>query len=311
MLSVQYIIGQMNVPINNFIVFIRNYQDAKLSIMRLGEIHNKPNEEPLSELLISDLSKDKTITLESVDFRYGSSSSELVLKNISMTVPEGKITAIVGASGSGKTTLLKLLLKYYEPTKGQVLVGNSNIKSISYNFWRSKCGVVMQEGYIFADSIARNISESDANGSISRKRLNESIDIANIREFVEQLPSGHSTRIGASGLGISGGQKQRLLIARAVYKNPEYLFFDEATSALDANNESIIMKNLSEYFKGGPNNHSKTVIVVAHRLSTVKNADQIIVLDKGSIVERGTHDELVQAKSYYFSLVKNQLELGN
>jgi ATP-binding cassette subfamily B protein len=310
MLSVQYIIGQMNVPINNFIFFIRNYQDAKLSIDRLGEIHNKTNEEPVSEMLNSELPLDKTITLKNVDFRYGSSMSKLVLKNINIIVPEGKVTAIVGASGSGKTTLLKLLLKYYEPTKGQVFVGNSDIKNISYNFWRSKCGVVMQEGYIFADSIARNISESDSNGSINRKLLLKSIEVANIGEFVEQLPNGHATRIGASGLGISGGQKQRILIARSVYKDPEYLFFDEATSALDANNESIIMKNLNEYFKGY-GSRRKTVIVVAHRLSTVKNADQIIVLDSGLVVERGTHDELVKAKAWYFSLVKNQLELGD
>jgi ATP-binding cassette subfamily B protein len=310
MLSVQYIIGQMNVPINNFIFFIRNYQDAKLSIDRLGEIHNKTNEEPLSELLHFVLPQDKTISLKNVDFRYGSSASQLVLKDINIVVSEGKVTAIVGASGSGKTTLLKLLLKYYEPTKGQILIGNSNMKNISYNFWRSKCGVVMQEGYIFADSIARNISESDPNGSINRTRLKKSIEIANIRDFVEQLPNGNATRIGASGLGISGGQKQRILIARAVYKDPEYLFFDEATSALDANNESIIMKNLNEYFKG-EGSKRKTVIVVAHRLSTVKNADQIIVLDNGTVVERGTHDELVKAKGYYLSLVKNQLELGD
>lgn len=310
MLSVQYIIGQMNVPISNFIFFIRNYQDAKLSIERLGEVHNKINEEPLSELLISELPLDKTISLKNVDFRYGSTASALVLKNINIVVPEGKVTAIVGASGSGKTTLLKLLLKYYEPTNGVVYVGNTNMKNVSYNFWRSKCGVVMQEGYIFADSIARNISESDPNGSINRKRLNESIELANIREFIEGLPNGNATRIGASGLGISGGQRQRILIARSVYKNPEYLFFDEATSALDANNESIIMKNLNEYFKGDGSKR-KTVIVVAHRLSTVKNADQIIVLDKGSVVERGTHDELVNAKGFYLSLVKNQLELGD
>ncbi len=305
MLSVQYIIGQMNVPINNFIIFIRSYQDAKLSIERLSEIHNKTNEENKEDLLVTELPVNKSIYLENVDFRYGSSASALVLKNIKLTIPDGKVTAIVGASGSGKTTLLKLLLKFYEPQNGNIHIGNTNLKNISYNFWRSKCGVVMQDGYIFADSIARNVSESDINGSINRPKLQEALNTANITEFVEQLPSGLNTRIGSSGMGISGGQKQRILIARAVYKNPEFLFFDEATSALDANNEAVIMRNLDDFFKG------KTVVVVAHRLSTVKNADQIIVLNKGEIVESGTHSELVTKQGYYYSLVKNQLELGN
>ncbi len=305
MLSVQYIIGQMNVPINNFIVFIRSYQDAKLSIERLAEIHNKTNEESKDDLLVAELPTNKSIRLENIDFRYGSSASALVLKNISLTIPEGKVTAIVGASGSGKTTLLKLLLKFYESQNGNIHVGNTNLKNISYNFWRSQCGVVMQEGYIFADSIARNVSESDVNGSINRQKLENALHTANITEFVEQLPSGLNTRIGSSGMGISGGQKQRILIARAIYKNPKFLFFDEATSALDANNEAVIMRNLDEFFKG------RTVVVVAHRLSTVKNADQIIVLNKGEIVESGTHIELVTKQGYYYSLVKNQLELGN
>lgn len=310
MLSVQYIIGQMNVPINNFIIFIRSYQDAKLSIERLSEIHNKTNEEDTFSKeddtpLLSQLPQNKTIEIQNLDFRYGSSASELVLKNINFSIPEGKVTAIVGASGSGKTTLLKLLLKFYELQHGKIQIGNTNIKNINYNFWRSQCGVVMQEGYIFADSISRNVSESDINGSINRKKLENALFTANITEFVEQLPSGLNTRIGSSGMGISGGQKQRILIARAVYKNPEYLFFDEATSALDANNEAIIMKNLNEFFVG------RTVVIVAHRLSTVKNADQIIVLNKGEIVEKGNHNDLVAKKGYYFSLVKNQLELGN
>ena len=305
MLSVQYIIGQMNVPINNFIIFIRSYQDAKLSIERLAENHNKTNEESKDDLLVTELPSNKSIRLENIDFRYGSSASALVLKNISLTIPQGKVTAIVGASGSGKTTLLKLLLKFYEAQNGNVHVGSTNLKNISYNFWRSQCGVVMQEGYIFADSIARNVSESDVNGSINRQKLANALHTANITEFVEALPSGLNTRIGSSGMGISGGQKQRILIARAVYKNPEFLFFDEATSALDTNNEAIIMRNLDEFFKG------RTVVVVAHRLSTVKNADQIIVLNKGEIVESGTHSELVTKQGYYYSLVKNQLELGN
>ncbi|TAG58701.1 MAG: ATP-binding cassette domain-containing protein, partial [Runella slithyformis] len=201
--------------------------------------------------------------------------------------------------------LLKLLLKFHEPNSGQISVGNTNLKNLSYNFWRSQCGVVMQDGYVFADSIARNISESDETGAINRAKLQEAVRVANIEDFVEELPNGFNTRIGASGIGISGGQRQRIFIARAVYKNPEYLFFDEATSALDANNEAIIMQNLEVFFK------NRTVVVVAHRLSTVKNADQIIVLNQGAIVERGTHQALVTQRGYYYSLVKNQLELGN
>ncbi|WP_428655283.1 peptidase domain-containing ABC transporter [Runella sp.] len=305
MLSVQYIVGQMNVPLNNFIAFVRSYQDAKISIERLSEIHNKPNEELIDAQLVNELPAHKTIQVQNLDFRYGSSSSELVLKNISLTIPEGKVTAIVGASGSGKTTLLKLLLKFYEPTNGQISIGKMNLKNLSYNFWRSQCGVVMQDGYVFADSIARNISESDPNGLVNRSKLQEAVGIANIESFVEELPNGFNTRIGASGMGISGGQRQRIFIARAVYKNPEFLFFDEATSALDANNEAVIMKNLEGFFK------NRTVVVVAHRLSTVKNADQIIVLNQGEIVESGTHTELVSQRRYYYSLVKNQLELGN
>lgn len=304
MLSIQYIIGQMNVPIANFLTFIRTYQDAQLSIARLSEIHNKPDEEGKELLLISDLPKQKSIHLENVSFRYGSSSSEWILKNINLHIPEGKTTAIVGASGSGKTTLLKLLLKFHEPTSGQIQIGNIDLKNLSYSFWRSQCGVVMQEGYIFADSIDRNISESDSNGSIDRLTLQESVRIANISSFIEELPNGYNTRIGSSGIGISGGQKQRILIARAVYKKPEFIFFDEATSALDANNEAIIINNLENFFK------KRTVVIVAHRLSTVKNAHQIVVLNNGEIVEIGTHNDLVERQGYYFSLVKNQLELG-
>jgi len=305
MLAVQYIIGQMNVPVNNFITFIRSYQDARLSIERLAEIHNKPNEESIEDQLVHELPAQKSIILQNVSFRYGSSAAALVLKNINLAIPEGKVTAIVGASGSGKTTLLKLLLKYYEPVEGQIYLGGNNLKNIGYNFWRSHCGVVMQDGFLFSDSIARNISESDENGAVDRKKLHEAVRVANIGGFIEELPMAYNTRIGASGMGISGGQKQRIIIARAVYKNPAFLFFDEATSSLDANNESIIMQNLEGFFK------SRTVVVVAHRLSTVKNADQIIVLDKGEIVETGTHSELTTKQGYYYSLIKNQLELGN
>ena len=305
MLSVQYIIGQMNVPINNFMTFIRGFQDAKLSLNRLAEVHQKPDEEARENHLLYELPTDKSISiLDNLSFRYGSSASVNVLENLNLTIPAGKVTAIVGASGSGKTTLLKLLLKFYEPNNGKIQVGNSSLANISYNFWRSQCGVVMQDGYVFSDSIARNISESDQDGMVDKTKLRQAIHTANIGEFIEGLPMGLNTRIGASGMGISGGQKQRILIARAVYKNPKYLFFDEATSALDANNEAVIMKNLDEFFIG------KTVVVVAHRLSTVKNADQIIVLDKGRIVETGTHKTLVNQQGYYFNLVKNQLELG-
>lgn len=305
MLAIQYIIGQMNVPVNNFIAFIRSYQDARLSIDRLAEIHNRANEEPLDNQLIHNLPAQKSIKLDNVSFRYGSSSSALVLKNISFIIPEGKVTAIVGASGSGKTTLLKLLLKYYEPVQGHLFLGNNNLKNVGYNFWRSNCGVVMQDGFLFADSIARNISESDEDGLVDKVKLQEAVRVANIGSFIDELPMSYNTRIGSSGMGISGGQKQRIIIARAVYKNPEFLFFDEATSSLDANNEAVIMKNLEGFFK------NRTVVVVAHRLSTVKNADQIIVLDKGEIVETGTHSELTNRQGYYYTLIKNQLELGN
>ncbi len=304
MLSVQYIIGQMNVPINNFISFIRNYQDAKLSISRLREIHDKSNEET-NKNEVQELPSEKSIRLEDVNFRYGSSASELVLKNVSMEIPAGKVTAIVGASGSGKTTLLKLILKFYEPSSGNIYLSKNNLKNVGYNFWRSNCGVVMQDGYLFSDSVARNVSESDSNGLINIKTLHESVRIANLEEFIEHLPMGYNTRIGASGVGISGGQKQRILIARAVYKNPQFLFFDEATSALDSTNEAEIMEKLEHFFE------NRTVIVIAHRLSTVKKADQIIVLNKGEIVEVGNHETLVAKKGHYFTLVKNQLELGD
>ena len=305
MLSVQYIIGQMNLPVNNIIIFIRTLQDAGLSLNRLSEIHNKRDEEPAHEVTHRSLPDDKSISIHKLSFHYGTSTSEWVLQNLQFTIPAGKVTAIVGASGSGKTTLLKLLLKFYEPQQGQIDIDHLNLRDISHSFWRSQCGAVMQEGFIFSDSIARNISESDANASIDKQRLVEAARIANIHEFISALPQGYHTRIGADGLNLSGGQRQRILIARAVYKNPQYLFFDEATSALDANNESLIVSNLAAFFKG------RTVVIIAHRLSTVKNADQIIVLEKGRIVEHGSHADLTSFKGIYFKLVKNQLELGN
>ncbi|UGU14468.1 peptidase domain-containing ABC transporter [Sinomicrobium kalidii] len=304
MLSVQYIIGQLNLPINNFITFIQSGQDAKISLERLSEIHSKEDEEDPFEDNITALPDDKSIKFQDVSFRYGGDSSPLVLDNLNFEIPEGKVTAIVGASGSGKTTLVKLLLKFYDPTKGTIFVGNARLKNLNTTMWRKACGSVMQDGFLFGDTIARNITESDSEGIISKERLVHAVSVANIEDFIEEQPSGYNTKIGSSGVNISGGQRQRILIARSVYKDPKYIFFDEATSALDANNEKAIMEHLEEFYKG------KTAVIVAHRLSTVKNADQIIVLEKGKIIEQGTHRELAKKKGAYFTLVKNQLELG-
>lgn len=304
MLSVQYIIGQLNLPINNFITFIQSGQDAKISLERLAEVHEKKDEEVDSTEFINELPQIRSIKLRKLVFRYGGKSSPKVLDNVTFDIPEGKVTAIVGASGSGKTTLIKLLLKFYEPSKGKILVGNNMLQNIGTSFWRKNCGSVMQEGFIFGDTIARNITESDSKNEIDKERLLHAIEVANIKSFIEELPTGLNTVIGNRGVNLSGGQKQRILIARAVYKNPNYIFFDEATSALDANNEKKIMQNLESFYKG------KTVVVVAHRLSTVKHADQIIVLEKGKVIEQGRHEDLVLKRGIYYSLVKNQLELG-
>ena len=301
MLSVQYIIGQLNSPLMQLIDFIRQYQDASISLERLAEIHDKEDEENTEEHYASEIPK-KDIEIENVSFRY-IGSDQFVFENLNLTIPHQKTTAIVGASGSGKTTLLKLLMKFYEPNKGEIKIGNTNIKNISPRFWREHCGVVMQDGYVFNDTIAENIAVGE--DYIDKQKLRKAVEIANIKDFIEELPLSYNTKIGNEGIGISGGQKQRLFIARAVYKSPEYIFFDEATSALDANNERIIMENLEQFFKG------KTAIVIAHRLSTVKHADKIIVLDKGKVVEEGTHTELVAKKGEYYRLVKNQLELGS
>jgi ATP-binding cassette subfamily B protein len=310
MMSVSYIIGQMNSPIEQILGFIQSAQDAKISLDRLGEIHNKENEEATiianDELPITNeinkLEKSDLI-LENVSYQYQGQHSPYVLKDINLTIPQGKVTAIVGTSGSGKTTLLKLLLKFYEPVKGSISIGKTNLNDVSPAWLRSKCGTVMQEGFVFSDTIANNISVSDE--KTNQDKLRHAVKVANIKEFINELPLNYNTKIGNAGSGISAGQKQRLLIARAVYKNPDYLFFDEATSALDANNEKVIMENLNEFFKG------KTVVVIAHRLSTVKNADQIVVLEHGEIAEIGTHQTLVANKGKYYELVKNQLELGN
>jgi ATP-binding cassette, subfamily B, bacterial len=302
MLAIQYIIGQLNGPIEQMINFVQSWQLAKISLDRLNEIHSLTDEEPSDKLLSHTLPTDKTIELTNVSFTYPGAGNDAVLKNINLVIPNGKTTAIVGTSGSGKTTLLKILLKFYAPQKGNVKIGGNDIENLSHKTWRKAIGVVMQESFIFNDSIAANIAVGDE--SINTTRLKQAAITANILEFIESLPLGFNTKIGAEGVGVSAGQKQRILIARAVYKNPDYIFFDEATNSLDANNETVIMKNLAVFF------HNRTVIVVAHRLSTVKNADQIVVLNKGAITEAGTHAELIALKGEYFTLVRNQLELG-
>lgn len=301
MLSVQYIIGQLNSPLMQLVDFIRQYQDAKISLERLGEIHDKEDEENTNEQYVSEIPQSD-IVIKDVSFRY-IGSDQFVFENLKLTIPYQKTTAIVGASGSGKTTLLKLLMKFYEPNNGEINIGNTHLKNISPRFWRDNCGVVMQDGYVFNDTIAENIAVGE--DYIDKIKLRKAVDIANIQDFVESLPLSYNTKIGNEGVGVSGGQRQRLFIARAVYKSPKYIFFDEATSALDANNEKVIMENLEQFFKG------KTAIVIAHRLSTVKHADKIIVLDKGKVVEEGNHAELVAMKGEYYRLVKNQLELGS
>jgi ATP-binding cassette subfamily B protein len=303
MMSLTYIIGQLSAPISEFIGFARALQDAKISMERLAEIHQKEDEEEVSDMQIGTLPVDKTLEISDLSFSYDGADRNYVLEEINLTIPEQKVTAIVGASGSGKTTLVKLLLGFYPPIKGEISVGGTSLKNINPHVWRSKTGAVMQEGFIFSDSIADNITVSDENPN--KERLLYAVKAANIQEFVEGLPLGYNTKIGQEGNGVSQGQRQRILIARAIYKNPEFIFFDEATNALDANNEKIIMQNLDEFFKG------KTVVVVAHRLSTVKNADKIIVMEKGRIIEEGTHSELTNKRGAYYELVKNQLELGS
>ena len=303
MMAVQFIIGQMNSPIQQLINFLHTSQDAKISLERLGEIHNKDDEEDLTTPKVSILPEKADLNIDSLYFQYEGPHSPYVLEDINLKIPENNVTAVVGASGSGKTTLIKLLLGFYPPVKGNIKIGDIYLNNFSNRVWRDKCGVVMQDGYIFSDTIANNIAVSDE--TVDKELLLHAVKTANIQDYVESLPLGYNTKIGKDGIGLSQGQQQRILIARAVYKNPDYLFFDEATNALDANNEKIIMENLNEFFEG------RTVVVVAHRLSTVKNADQIVVLDKGKIVERGTHTELAKKKGAYYELVKNQLELGS
>jgi ATP-binding cassette subfamily B protein len=313
MLAIQYIIGQLNSPVEQFVGFIQTAQDAKISLERLNEIHRLPDEENNTAgegQSIQYLPEEKSISLSDISFTYPGAGNDPVLEHININIVEGKTTAIVGVSGSGKTTLLKLLLKFYEKYQGDITIGNANaegqglrFKYISPSFWRKQCGAVLQDGYIFNDSIARNIAVGFEQPDFAK--LIAACKTANILSFIESLPNGFNTKLGTDGVGISQGQKQRLLIARAVYKDPQYLFFDEATNSLDANNEKAIVENLQYFFKG------RTVVVVAHRLSTVKNADKIVVLHEGRIAEEGTHNELSIMRGRYYELVKNQLELGN
>jgi ATP-binding cassette subfamily B protein len=303
MLAVQFIIGQMNVPVNQIIGFFRMSQDAKMSLDRLAEVHNMEDEESDSENKIRKLPDNKSIQITDLSFQYEGPRSPFALKNTNLLIEENKITAIVGVSGSGKTTLLKMLLEFYQPVTGGITIGETDLSHISLKLWREKVGAVMQDGFLFPDTIAGNIAPGSE--SIDENRLIMAAETANFKGFIESLPLGFNTKIGANGHGLSEGQKQRLLIARVIYKNPEILIFDEATNSLDANTEKVIVENLSDFFKG------KTVIIVAHRLSTVRNADKIVVLDKGQIIETGNHASLIEKRGAYYNLVKNQLELGN
>lgn len=302
MMAMTAIIGQLNAPISQFIDFARSLQDAKISLERLGEIHSKEDEDQNPENKTNTIGQDSAITLEDLSFSYDGADRDYVLNNINIKIPHNKVTAIVGASGSGKTTLIKLMLGFYNPNKGSVKVGETSLQDINPHTWRHKTGAVMQEGFIFSDTIVNNIAVGEE--SVDPVRLMKAVKVANIKEFIDSLPLGFNTMIGMEGSGISQGQRQRILIARVVYKNPEYIFLDEATNSLDANNEKEIMEQLHSFYMG------RTVVVVAHRLSTVCDADNIIVLDKGRVVEEGTHQELTARKGIYYQLVKNQLELG-
>mgnify|MGYP002093297547 FL=1 len=294
--------GQLNSPVEQFMSFIYSLQDVKISLERINEIHEGKNEES-KENQTKSFESEKNISINNIDFKYDPHALKKTLEGVSFDIPEGKVTAIVGALGSGKTTLIKLMLGYYPVMSGTINIAGRNINKYNLKWWRRHCGVVMQDGVIFSESIARNIAVDD--GKIDVERLEQAAKIANIHEYVMGLPLKYNTLIGRDGVGLSQGQKQRILIARAVYKKPDFIFLDEATNALDAKNEKAIVENLDEFYKG------RTVVVVAHRLSTVKNADQIIVIDKGRVVETGSHNSLIEKKGAYYTLVKNQLELGS
>lgn len=304
MLAIQYIIGQLNGPLMQSIQFIYTVQDARISLERLSEVHDKPEEDAAGPYKCKELAADAAIAVEHLTFQYDGPKSPKVLDDISLEIPNGKVTAVVGASGSGKTTLIKLLLGFYPPVAGTIRVGDKLLEEYSVQWWRGTCGTVMQDGYIFSDTIARNIGMCMEH-QVDEERMKLAAETANIAEFIETLPLRYNTKIGQEGLGLSQGQKQRILIARAVYKNPAFIFFDEATNSLDAGNEKVITHRLDSFFAG------RTAVVVAHRLSTVRHAHQIVVLDHGRIVECGTHEELIAEQGYYYNLIKDQLELGN
>ncbi|WP_317040444.1 peptidase domain-containing ABC transporter [Hymenobacter coccineus] len=303
LLAIQFIVGQMNGPIAQLAVFLQTYQDARISMERLGQVQTLEEEEVPGKAYLPTLPAGRCLVLRNVSFVYPGAGNKSTLHNLSFTIPAGKTTAIVGASGSGKTTLLKLLLRICLPTEGQILVEEVPFDQLSPQHWRQHCGVVMQEGFLFSDTIANNIALQAEHRS--PEAIERALHVANLEQYTRSLPLGLYTKIGEDGKGLSGGQRQRVLIARMVYKNPDYIFLDEATSALDAHNEQVIMARLNHFFTG------KTVVIVAHRLSTVKNADNIIVLNNGEIAEQGSHEELVQQRGYYYNLIKNQLELGN
>ncbi len=303
MMAIQYIVGMVSNPVESLLGFMQSYQDAKISLERLNEIYGAEEEENIQKDFLTHLPNSKTIEIKNLTFRYFGAGNDPIFTKLNLVFPEGKTTAIVGTSGSGKTTIIKLLLRYYNPEEGEILVGGKKLDQIDFGLWRDSCGSVLQENYVYADTIERNIAVNDE--FADKELLANAINVANMEEFISNEPFGLATKIGTAGKGISQGQQQRLMIARAVYKNPSYIFLDEATNSLDANNEKEIVQKLDQYFT------NRTVIVVAHRLSTVRNADNIIVLEKGAVVEQGTHHELTVLRGSYYELVKNQLELGN
>lgn len=301
MLAVQQMLGQTNSPIEQLVLYMQQWQDARMSMERLNEVHKMPDEEANEQNKIQQLPAERSLVLRNISFKYPKTNTK-VLRDIKLFIPQGKTTAIIGSSGSGKTTLLKMLLKYHEPTSGETMLGNTDLRNISSHAWRSQCGVVASDGFVFSDTFLQNIALGA--DEVDFERVKMAARVANIHEYIENQPMGYHSPIGGESGGLSQGQKQRLLIARAVYKDPEYLFLDEGTNALDTQNQNIIMQNLREYFKG------RTMVVVAHRLSTIRHADQIVVIEKGSIVEKGSHDELIALQGRYFELLTSQLEMA-